>query len=170
MPGSIAFWPAYRFLRRQARWSSIPISWRIFHSLLWSTVKVFSIVNEAEVNVFLELSWFFYDVTDVVKLTSGSSAFSKSSLYILKFLVHILLKHSLNDFEHDLASVWNENNCAVVWTFFGIALLWDLNENRPFPVLWPLLSFPVLLHTKCNTSQHHLFRVEIAQLEFHHLH
>ena len=68
-------------------------------------IKGFSIVREAEVDVFLELSWFFYDVTDVVKLTSGSSAFSKSSLYILKFLVHILLKHSLNDFEHDLASV-----------------------------------------------------------------
>ena len=65
----------------------------------------FNVVNKAEVNVFLELSWFFYDVTDVVNLSSGSSAFSKSSLYILKFLVHILLKLSLKDFEHYLASV-----------------------------------------------------------------
>ena len=70
---------------------------------------------------------------------------SKSSLYIWKFSVHILLKPSLKDFEYYLASMWNEHSCAVVWTFFGIALLWDWNENWSFPVLWPLLSFPNLL-------------------------
>ena len=106
------------------------------------TVKLFSVVNKAEVDVFLELSCFFYDPTDVGNLVSGSSAFSKSSLYIWKFLVHVLLKPSLKNFEHDLANRWNECNCAVVWTFFGITLLWDWNENWPFPVLWPLLSFP----------------------------
>ena len=62
-----------------------------------------------------------------------------------KFLVYVLLKPSLKDFEHYLSSVWNERNCAVVWTFFGSALLWDWNENWPFPVLWPLLNFPNLL-------------------------
>ena len=62
------------------------------------TVKGFSIVSEAEVDVFLELSCFFDDPTDVGNLTSGSSAFSKSSLYIWKFLVHILLKPTLRDF------------------------------------------------------------------------
>ena len=51
----------------------------------------------------------------------------------------------LDNFEHYFASVWNECNCAVVWAFFGIAFLWDWNENWPFPVLWPLLSFPNLL-------------------------
>ena len=45
-----------------------------------------------------------------------------------------------------LARKWNECNCMAVWTFFGIALLWDWNENCPFPVLWPLLSFPGILH------------------------
>ena len=65
----------------------------------------FDIVNEAEVDVFLELSCFFDDPTDVDNLISGSSAFSKSSLYIWKFLVHILLKPSLENFEHDLASM-----------------------------------------------------------------
>ena len=65
------------------------------------TVKGFSIVNEAE--VFLELSFLFYDPTDVGDLISGSSAFSKPSLYIWKFSVHILLKPSLEDFEHYLA-------------------------------------------------------------------
>ena len=68
------------------------------------TVKGFSIVNEAEVDVFLEFSCFFYDPTDVGNLISGSSAFSKSSLYIGKFSVHVLLEDSLKDFEHYLAS------------------------------------------------------------------
>ena len=69
------------------------------------TVKGFSIVNEAEVDIFLEFSCFFYGPTDVDNLISGSSAFSKSSLNIWKFLVHVLLKPSLKDFEHDLANV-----------------------------------------------------------------
>ena len=67
------------------------------------TVKGFSRVNEAEVDIFLELSCFFYDPTDVGNLISASSAFSKPSLYIWKFLVHELLKPGLKDFEHYLA-------------------------------------------------------------------
>ena len=139
-----ASWPAYRFLRRQARWSGISISLRVFHSLLWSTVKGFSVVNEAEVDVFLQFPCFSYDPSDVGNLISGSSAFSKSILNIWRFLVHILLKPNLKDFAHYLASMWNECSCTVVWTFFGIALLWNWDENWPFPVLWPLLSFPNL--------------------------
>ena len=69
------------------------------------TVKGFGIVNKAEIGVFLEFSCFFYDAVDVGRLISDSSAFSKSSLYIWKFLVHILLKPSLKDFEHYLASM-----------------------------------------------------------------
>ena len=167
--------------------------------------------------VFLEFSCFFYDAMNVGNLISGSAAFSKFSLYIWKCSVHILLKPSLNDFEHYLASIWaslvvqlvknlpvmwetwvwslgwedplekgmatyssvvawripwaiqsmgsqrvrhnwatfififtlssmwNELNCTVVWTFFGIAFLWDWNENWHFPALWPLPSFPDLL-------------------------
>ena len=64
--------------------------------------------------------FFFYDSTNVGNLISGSSAFSKSSLYIWKFSVHILLKSSLKDCEHYLAHTWNEHNRTVVWTFFGI--------------------------------------------------
>ena len=82
------------------------------------TIKGFSEVNEAD--IFLEFSCFFYDPTDVGSLIFGSSAFLKSSLYIWKSLVHILLKASLKDFEHYLASMWSEHNCVVVWTFFGI--------------------------------------------------
>ena len=70
-----------------------------------NTVKGFNIVSEAEVDVFLEFSWFFYNSVDVGNLISGSSAFSKVNLYIWKFSVHILLKPSLKDFEHCLASV-----------------------------------------------------------------
>ena len=66
------------------------------------TVKGFSVVNEAEVDVFLKFSRFLYDPTNVGNLISGSSAFSKSSLNIWKFSVHVLLKTSFEDFEHDL--------------------------------------------------------------------
>ena len=68
-------------------------------------VKGFGMVNKAEIDVFLELSCFSDDLTDVGNLISGSSAFSKSSLYIWKFSVHVLLKPSLKDFEHYLASM-----------------------------------------------------------------
>ena len=78
------------------------------------TVKGFSVVSEAQVDVFLESSWFFYDPLDVGSLISGSSAFSKSTLYMWKFLVHVLLKASLKDFEYYLASMWNECN---LWYF-----------------------------------------------------
>ena len=106
--------------------------------------KIF-IVSKAEIDVFLELSCFFDDPADVGNLISGSSAFSKSNLNSWKFIVHILLKPDLENFEHHFASGWDECNCAVVGTFFGIAFLWDWNENWPFPVLWPLLSFSNLL-------------------------
>ena len=69
------------------------------------TVKGLRVVSKAEVDVFLELSCFFYDPLDVVNLISGSSAFSKSNLYIWKFLVHILLKPILKDFKYYFASM-----------------------------------------------------------------
>ena len=99
------------------------------------TVKGFSLVNEAEVDVFLEFPCFLYDWVDVDNLISGSSAFSKSTLNIWKFSVHVLLKPSLENFESYFANVWDECNYAVVWTFFGIAFLLDWIENWTFPVL-----------------------------------
>jgi len=122
---TVVSWPAYKFLRRQVRWSVILISLRIFQFVVMHTVKGFAIVNEAKVDAFLEFSCFFYDPTDVDNLISCSSAFSKSSLYIWKFLVHVLLlKPSLEDFEHYFASMWNHCNCAVIWIFFGMGILW----------------------------------------------
>ena len=76
-------------------WSCIPISLRIFQFVVIHTVKGFDIVNKAEVDVFLVLSCSFDDPTDVGNLTSGSSAFSKSSLNIWKLMVHVLLKPCL---------------------------------------------------------------------------
>ena len=107
------------------------------------TVKGFAIVNKAEIDVFLELS--FDDPVDIGNLISGSSAFFKASLNIWKITVHVLLKPGLDNFKYYFTGVWDKCNCTVVWTFFGIAFLWDWNENWPFPVLWPLLSFPNLL-------------------------
>ena len=89
------------------------------------TVGGSGIVNKAEVDVFLELSCFFNDPADVGNLISGSSAFSKSSLNIWNFTVHILLKPGLESFKHYFASVWDECNCMVVWAIFGIAFFWD---------------------------------------------
>ena len=109
------------------------------------TVKRFGIVNKAEVDILLEFCCFFYDPTDSGNLISGSSAFSKSSLNIWKLSVNVLLKPHLKNFEHCFASLWDKCKYAVVWIFFGIANLWDWNENWSFPVLWPLLSFPNLL-------------------------
>src|SRR5574340_1139464 len=82
------------------------------------TFKGFGIVNKAETDVFLELSCFFNDPEDIGNLVSGSSAFSKTSLHIRKFMVHVLLKPGLENFEHYFTSVWDECNCAVVLALF----------------------------------------------------
>ena len=96
------------------------------------TVKGFGIVNAAEVDIFLELSCSFDEPMDVGNLVSGSSAFSKSSLNIWNFMVDVLLKPGLENFEHYFTSMWDKCNCAVVWAFFSIAFLRDWNENWPF--------------------------------------
>ena len=80
------------------------------HFVVINTVKGFGVVNKAEVDVFLEFSCFFSDSTDVGNLISGSCVFSKSSLNIWKFTIHVLLKPNSKNFEHCFASMWNECN------------------------------------------------------------
>ena len=123
------------------------------------TVKGFGIVNKAEIAVFLKLSCFFDDPVNVGNLISVSSAISKNSLNIWKFMAQVLPKHGLQNFEHYFASMWDDCNCALVWAFFGVAFLRDWNENWPFPVPWPLLSFPNLLDYECSTFKASSFRI-----------
>ena len=100
------------------------------------TVKGFGIVNKAEIDVFLELRCFFCDPMDVGNLISGCSAFSKTSLNICKFSVHVLLKTCLENFEPYFGSMWDECNCAVVWksrwidewVLFPICQYWPSGE------------------------------------------
>ena len=139
---------------------------------------------------------FFDDPTVVGNLISVSSGFSKSSLNIWKFTVHILLKPGLKNFEHYFASVWDECNCVVVLAFFGIAFLWiemktDLfrsveMKTDPFLSLkWKQTHF-FHWNENCPVAtagfskfvgilsaalwQHHLLGFVITQPEFHHFH
>ena len=161
---TVASWPAYRFLKRQVRWYGSHLLQNFPEFVVVHTIKGFGIINKAEVDSFLELPCFFDDPVDVDNLISGSSAFSKTSLNIWKFTVHVMLKSGLENFELYFNSVWDECNCVIVWAFFGIDFLWDWNENWPFPVLWSLLSFrsilssfmyqlPLLIGTKIWWSQ-----------------
>ena len=106
--------------------------------VLIHTVKGFGIVNKAEIDAFLEFSCFFYDLTDVGNLISGFSTFSKSSLNTWKFMVHVLLKPGLENFEHYFASMWDECNlCAslnVLWHCLSLGFEWKLIFSRP--VAW----------------------------------
>ena len=134
------------------------------------TVKGFGVINKAEVDVFLELSCFFDDL-DIGELISGSSAISKSNVNTWKFTVHILLKPGLENFKHYFTSVCNECICAVVWAFFGIAFLWDWNENLTFSSSVATAEFSKFADLfNVAPSRNHLLGFEIAQLEFHHLH
>ena len=101
-------------------------------------VKDFGIVNKAKVDVFLESLDFSMMLTiwSLVPLPFLNPPWTSGSSWLMP---------SLENFEHYLARVWDECNCVVVWAFFGVAFLWDWNANWPFPILWPLLSFPNLL-------------------------
>jgi len=134
------------------------------------TAKGIVIVNKAEVDVFMELFFFVYDPTDVGNLIFGYSAFSKSSLNIWKFSVHVLWKPNLENFDHCLASVWNECKCVVVYAFFGIAFIWDwtakrsnqsiLKEISPeYSLKGLMLSFQICWHIECKILTASFFRI-----------
>ena len=122
------------------------------------TVQGIGIVNKAEADAFLQLSCFFHDSANVGNLISGPSAFSKFSLNIWKFSVCRLLKPSLENFQHYIASIWKECNRAVVWTFFGTVfgigiksyLLQPCGHCRVFQNFW---------YTEHSTFIASLFRI-----------
>ena len=98
-----------------------------------------------QIDVFLKFPSFLYNPANVGNLISMSSSFLKPCLDIWKFLVRIMLKPSMQDFKHDLPSTGDECNCLIINTFFSTTLLGNWDEDRPFPVLWPLLGLPDLL-------------------------
>ena len=155
---SVSSWPAHWFLRRQVKCSGIPIFYFPQFAAI-HTVKNFNVVNETEVDAFLEIPCFLYDPMNVGNLISDSFAFSKPNLYIWKVLVYVLLKPNLKDFKHKLTSMWNKYNCAVVWTFFGIALLWGWNENWFFQYCDHCWVFQICWHTGCSTLMASSFRI-----------
>ena len=93
------------------------------------TAKGFGVVNETEEDIFLKFPSFLYDPAIVGNLISGSSSFSKPSLDISKFLVHIILKPSILDLEHNATSMGDECNCLMVGIFFSITLTWNWDED-----------------------------------------
>ena len=129
------------------------------------TVKGFGIVNKAEIDVFPELSCVFNDPVDVGNLISGSSAFSKSSFHIWKFSVHVLLKPSLENFEHYFASVWDECSCAVVWTFFALPFFGIGVKTDLFQSCGPGWVFQICWHIECSTLPASSFRTENCSTE-----
>ena len=134
------------------------------------TVKGFGIVNKAEIDVFLKLSCFFDDPAYVGNLISWPSAFSKTSLNIWKFTVHVLLKPGLENWALIYQRVrWLQlcSSLSILWHCLSLGLEWKLTSSSPvataeFSKLAGMLS--------AAFSQHHLLGFEIAQLEFHHLH
>ena len=136
--------------------SGIPIFKNFPKFVVIHTVKSFGVFNKSQVDVFREHSCFFWWSDRCWQFDLWFFCLSEPILNIWKFTVHILLKPVLENFEHYFASVWDECNCAVVWTFLGISFLWDWNENT--------LSSPVATAECCKfagiwraaLSQHHL--------------
>ena len=126
--------------------------------------------SQYKAKVFLEFSCFFYDQLDVGNWISGSSAFSKSSLNIWKFSVHMLLKPTLENFEHHFASVWDECNCGslnILWHFLSLGLEWKRTFSSPVATAEPSKFAGIL---SAALLQHHVLGFQKVQLEFHHLH
>ena len=123
-------------------------------------VKGLGIVNEAEVNVFLELSCFFDDPVDVGNLISGSSAFSKSSLNIWKFSVHTVLKSGLETFEHYFANMWSElqlcGSSDILWHCPSLGLEWKLTFSSPVATAE---FFQICWHIECSILTASSFRI-----------
>ena len=107
---------------------------------------------------FLEFPCFHYDPM-MLTIWSLSSAFSKSSLYIWKFLVYILLKCSLKDFEHYLASMWNEHNCTVIWAFFALPFFGIEVKLDLFQSCGHCWVFQIYWHIECSTFTASSFRI-----------
>ena len=155
---TVAFWPAYRFLKRQIRWSGIPISWRLFQFVVVHKVKGFGIGNISEIDVFLELLLFQWS-SGCWQFDLWFSAFSKSSLNIWKFLVHILLKPGLDNFEYYFANVWGKCNFAVVEHSLVLSILGIGMNADLFQSYGPCWVFQICWHIECSTFTESSIRI-----------
>ena len=117
---TVASWPAYRFLKRYSHLFQNFPQFIVIH-----TVKGFGVVNKAEIDVFLEPSCFCDDPAAVGNLIFGSSAFSKTSLNIWKLMVHVLLKPSLENFEHYFTSMWDESVRSIQLPEGKGGMIWE---------------------------------------------
>ena len=153
------FLTCMRFLRRQVRWSGDPISLRIFQFIVIHTIKGFSVVNEAEADFFFLNSLAFSMIQQRFAIWSLAPLPLWNPALHLKVLSSHTAEAQLEDFEHNHASMWNEHNYMIVWTFFGIAFLCDRNENWPLPVLWLLLSFQICCQIECSIFTSSSFRI-----------
>ena len=113
----------------------------------------------AAADVFLELSCFFDDLMDVGNLSSGSSAFSKSTLNIWKFTIHVLLKPSLEKFDYYFASMWDMCNCAGVWIFCALPFLGIGMKTDFFQSCGHCWVFQICWHIECSTFTALSFRI-----------
>ena len=141
---------------------------RIFQFVVIHTVKGFGIVNKEEVDVFLELSCFFNDPTDVANLISDSSDFSKSSLNIWKFTYYWSLAWRILSITYPRVR-WVQlcGSLSILWHCLSLALEWKLTFSGPVGAA-EFSKFAGIL--SAVLSQHHLPGFEIAPLESHHLH
>ena len=156
--------------QEEVRWSGIPMSKNFPQFAVIHTVKGFSVVNKAEVDIFLEFSCFLYDPADVGNLISGSSAFSKSSLNIWKSwfrycwsLAWRILNITLLACE--MSAIVQYLN--ILWHCLSLGLEWKLTFSSHVATA-KFSKFAGIL--SAALSQHHLLGIPLAQLEFHHLH
>ena len=157
-------------LKRQAGRLVFPFLSEFSTFIVIRKFKGFGIVNKAEIDVFLELSCFFDDPADIGNLISDSSAFSKSSLNILKFTVHILLKPALRILSitlltYEMSAILG--SLSILWLCLSLGLECKLTFSSPVATA-EFSKFAGIL--SAALSQHHLSGFEIAQLEFHYLH
>ena len=151
---TIASWPAYRFLKRQVRWSQPFKNFTQF--VVIYIVKGFGIINKAEVDVFLELLLFWW--------ANGCWQFDlwflcpKSSLNIWKFLVDILLKPCLENFEHYFTSVWDEQ-IALVWAFLALPFFGIGKKTDVFQSCGLCWVIQMCWHIECSTFTESSFRI-----------
>ena len=146
---TVASWPAYRFLRRQVRWSGIPIFLRVFHSLSWSTQRLWR--SQWNKYVFFWNSHAFPIIQRMWPVWSLVPLTSKPNLNIWRFSIQVLEKPSLRILSMSLPS-W-EMNATVQWFEHSLVLLFLATGNGgwPFPDLWPLLVFQICWHIERNT-------------------